>query len=305
MARVVFCLSLLFILCPVFSQQITHEVRVVNIAVPVRVFDGDKFVDSLKLKDLSSDPQRAAELAAILAKSAAYCRRLENAALNFVCLEDVIERLVGSGRFFVNTMAFALGHRSIEWIYDYQLIRSNGQTQEKRTLIKENGVGRNEADAELKTSRFVHRNVFLGPIGLLSESAQSRHKYEFVKEGKVGGEPAIVIRATPIVEKAGYLFGKAWVRKQDGAVLRIEWEPVSMENYDAIEKFSHLINRQAKISFVSEYIFEKNGLFFPNLYEVTEEYIGINLDWGNVVSRTIVTYKDYRFFQVETAVDIR
>jgi len=34
-----------------FPQQISHEVRVVNIAVPVRVYDGDKFVDSLKLED--------------------------------------------------------------------------------------------------------------------------------------------------------------------------------------------------------------------------------------------------------------
>src|SRR4030042_1039559 len=31
--------------------QIQHEVSVVNISVPVRVFDGEKFVDSLKLED--------------------------------------------------------------------------------------------------------------------------------------------------------------------------------------------------------------------------------------------------------------
>jgi len=30
---------------------LTYEVRVVNIEVPVRVFDGDRFVDSLKLDD--------------------------------------------------------------------------------------------------------------------------------------------------------------------------------------------------------------------------------------------------------------
>jgi len=33
------------------SPQQAHEVSVVNIAVPVRVFDGDKFVDSLTIKD--------------------------------------------------------------------------------------------------------------------------------------------------------------------------------------------------------------------------------------------------------------
>ncbi len=251
------------------------------------------------------DEARAAEVKALLKKSAAYCRKLENAALNFVCNEDVVERLVGDGRFFTNTKTFALGHRSSEWIYDYQLIRRNGQAQEKRTLIKENGKKRSEDNAELKTSRFVHANVLLGPIGLLSESAQSRHKYDFVKEGKAGGEPAIVIKATPLERRAGDLFGKAWVRKQDGAVIRIEWEPISMENYNVIEEFSRRIGHEAKITFVSEYSFEKNGLRFPNFYEVTEEYIGINLDWGDIVSKTTVTYKDYKFFQVETAVEIR
>jgi hypothetical protein len=32
-----------------FAQQEKHEVSVINIEVPVRVFDGDNFVDSLTL----------------------------------------------------------------------------------------------------------------------------------------------------------------------------------------------------------------------------------------------------------------
>ena len=41
----------LLIAAGVFPQQISHEVRVINIEVPVRVFAGDKFVDHLKLDD--------------------------------------------------------------------------------------------------------------------------------------------------------------------------------------------------------------------------------------------------------------
>jgi len=33
------------------SQEIVHNVSVVNISVPVRVYDGNRFVDSLKLED--------------------------------------------------------------------------------------------------------------------------------------------------------------------------------------------------------------------------------------------------------------
>lgn len=41
----------LLIAAGVFPQQLSHEVRVINIEVPVRVFAGDKFVDHLKLDD--------------------------------------------------------------------------------------------------------------------------------------------------------------------------------------------------------------------------------------------------------------
>jgi len=248
---------------------------------------------------------RAAEMISLLEKSAAYCRRLENAALNFVCNEDVVERLAGGGSFNYNTNSFTNGIRPSEWIYDYQLIRSGGQTQEKRTLIEDNGKKRHEDNAELRTMRFRHRNVFLGPIGLLSDKAQAGHTYNFVKEGKVDGEPAVVIEATPRKKTGTSLFGKAWVRKGDGAVVRIEWEPQSMENYEAIMEFSRKIGHEPVIVFVSEYGFEKNGLRFPNFYEVTEAYNGANTGWGDIVSKTTVTYKDYKFFQVETAVDIR
>jgi hypothetical protein len=36
---------------PIGSQQLTHEVSVVNVAVPVHVFLKDVFVDTLAIKD--------------------------------------------------------------------------------------------------------------------------------------------------------------------------------------------------------------------------------------------------------------
>lgn len=41
----------LLIAAAAFPQQLSHEVRVINIEVPVRVFQGDQFVDHLKLDD--------------------------------------------------------------------------------------------------------------------------------------------------------------------------------------------------------------------------------------------------------------
>ncbi len=269
------------------------------------------------------DEARAAEVMSLLEKTAVYCRNLEHAALNFVCDEDVVEKMFATRRAmdqyaadqaFSGNMEWSKngsmewnknGVISREWIYDFQLIRQSGTTQERRTLIMENGEKRKNENAELKTTRFSHRNVFLGPIGLLGENAQTKHTYHLVKEGQVDGEPVLVIEATPREKTASSLFGKAWVRTRDGAVLRIEWEPASMENYAAIEQFSGRIGKTPQITFVSEYGFEKNGLRFPNVYDVTEAYKGLATTWGNVFSKTTVTYKDYKFFQVETAVDIR
>jgi hypothetical protein len=367
MFRAISYLNLLFVLFSIFPQQLSHEVRVVNIAVPVRVYNGVKFVDSLKLEDFEvyedgnlqpiqaayyirnnevkrgeappapeaakpepkpetqsakpEDEARAAEVAAVLEKTAAYCRKLENAALNFVCNEDVEELFFEAGTSIVGSIqaynpdepftymsmwnASMAGRRSWEWIYDFLLIRKDGWTQEKRTLVMENGEKRKEENAELKTHRFFHRDVFLGPIGLLSDRAQRNHSYHFVKEGQVGGDLVVVIEATPRERTGASLFGRAWIRKRDGAVVRIEWEPSSMENYTAIEDLALRLHVLPQITFASEYGFEKNGLRFPNVYVVTEAYKGLKTSRGNVLSKTTVTYKDYKFSQVDTSVVIR
>jgi hypothetical protein len=53
------------LLCPLThlsSQEISHDVRVVNVTVPVRVFEGDRFVDNLTRSDFEvledGKPQR-------------------------------------------------------------------------------------------------------------------------------------------------------------------------------------------------------------------------------------------------------
>jgi VWFA-related protein len=259
------------------------------------------------------DEAQAAELSGLLRKAAGYCRKLESAALNFVCLEEVQERIYGPtgdiriggpSEAPVNMPGNALG-RQRSWTYDYQLIQSGGHTQEKRTLLAENGEKRREEGAELRTTRFIHRNIFLGPIGLLSEAAQAKHSYRYVKEGKIDGEAAVIVEVIPADRTGASMFGKAWIRKRDGAVVRIEWEPTSMGNYEKIAQFSRQFDLRPKLAFASEYGFEKNGLRFPSSYEVTEAYLGLATRWGNVLSRTSVTYKGYKFFLVETVVEIK
>jgi len=249
----------------------------------------------------------------LMRSTAAYCRRLQGAALRFSCREEVRER---QSKFFQPQAKILLdtapedrgrtatrgGEQLREWIYDYLLIRRGGGFQESRTLLEEDGKTRHVENARLDTARFEHSNVILGPVGLLGDDAQRIHYYRVVKEMEMEGEPTVILDARPKGENPSSLFGKAWVRIRDGAVLKIEWEPTSIGNYRKIEEFSHAINAHPKIMFLSEYAFEKNGLRFPSAYRVVESYLGIASAAKLTLSRTDVVYKDYKFFLVETEI---
>jgi VWFA-related protein len=245
--------------------------------------------------------------ASVLTATAAYCRDLENASLDFVCRETVRER-IGTG-FISQPAVIGRGvvaqsqERVRDWTYDYQLARREGWTAETRTLLEENGKPRREERAELRTDRFVHKLVVFGPVGLFGEVAQTRHDYVVAQETEMEGEPVVVVDVRPKGSDASSLYGRAWVRPRDGAVLKIEWEPASMGNYAAIESIARDMRAKAKITFTSEYGVEKNGLRFPSAYEVVESYRAPNRTV--TASRTSVEYKDYKFFEVKVLTEIR
>ena len=165
------------------------------------------------------------------------------------------------------------------------------------------GTPRREERATLQTNRFLHKLVVLGPVGLFGEDAQSRHEYVVAKETEMEGEPVLVVDVRPKGMEASSLYGKAWVRPRDGAVLKIEWEPASMGNYAAIEAFARDMRAKPRIRFTSEYAVEKNGLRFPSSYEVVEAYRTSNQTV--TASKTSVAYKDYKFFEVKVRTEVR
>jgi VWFA-related protein len=244
----------------------------------------------------------------LLRSAAAYCRRLQDAALFFICREEVGERVSKALLREPETgvtlrewlMLFEGADRYRHWAYDYQLMRRQGRFRETRILLEGNGQVRHAENARLSTERFWHSNVILGPLGLLGEESQKIHWYRVIKELDMEGEPAIVLDVNPKGEGQASLYGKAWVRIRDGAVLKIEWTPASMGNYDKIEMFAQMFHAKPLIAFASEYAFEKNGLRFPSSYSVEEAYLAGERRLS--LSKTDVVYKDYKFFQVQTEV---
>ena len=257
------------------------------------------------------------ELERILDRCAEYCDRLSSSVLDFVCLEEIEEKINStrsgvSYRRYVSRPDGSLrsysGMNPVRtekntFVYDYQLIRKSGDVREIRTLIEENGEETHEENAPLKTKAFWYRHVVLGPTGLLCRAAQEWHDYELLKDGKISGDRTYVIKAVPKAgAEAEHLYGKIWVRKRDFAILKIEWEQESLGNFQAAQQIAQEMGARPEIRLVSEYAFDKNGIRFPSRYSVVELYIHKRTGRRFLRSETNVEYRDYKFFTVDTDV---
>jgi hypothetical protein len=249
----------------------------------------------------------------ILKKCGEYCLRLQNVALHFVCVEKIDEKLfIGGTSVFGPTSNVRSTWRLREpplldkknnLIYDFQLIRQKGTINEIRTLIKENGVAKNEKNAPLKTLSYWHKHIVLGPTGLLIPSVQSKYEYRLIKEGKFKGEKVYIIEVIPKPNvDTDCLYGKAWVNTKDFSVMKIEWKQESIRNYELVEGSFDRSWAKPDIQLVSEYVFEKNGIRFPSTHIVKENYIHKRTGRRYRNAEIKVVYKDYKFFIVETEV---
>jgi hypothetical protein len=250
----------------------------------------------------SPRPTKELDLPSILKKAAEYCDRLSRAVLNFVCREQVDEWFIPLDR-LPGTVFLGVREVTSRYVYDYQLTRERaGLIRENRTLLEEAGKEVRVPDAPLKTHIFSHAYVVMGPLGLLSRSSQADNDYRVIREEKVNGEPAVVLEAVPKPGvQSDHLFGTIWLRKSDAGILKIQWNPSSIANYEGVEAIAKELGTKPGILMTSEYAFEKNGIRFPSRYSVDENYI-----WrpGRRMKRsqTVVTYDRYRFFTVETDV---
>jgi len=192
------------------------------------------------------------------------------------------------------------------YLYDYQLIRKD-KIEESRILLRENGIPSNMKDAPLKTQRFLYKYIIFGPIGIFGFEKQKLYDYSFEKETKLWGKPTLIVKAVPKNPKeVNCLYGKAWIDKNDGSILRIEWEEISLGNYEAALTFAKKINASPGLKHYSEYRIEKNGIRFPSQYTIREDYYRSKESKLKIEkSQLFVKYRNYKFFTVDTEVKIK
>jgi hypothetical protein len=255
------------------------------------------------------------QLEALLAKAAAYCRKLESSAFDFVCREEISESINASldvgkkahpanpeGITYKGPTFIISTYKKIKrkLVYDYQCVRAGRTIREMRTQLEENGKRKVVPNAELKTSVVVFGTALLGPVGLFGERFQPDYDFTPAGEAKLGKTKVLVIDAKP---KPGApptrnLYGKAWVDPATGDILKIEWSESRVGRFDIFEKRGQLYGRKPRLIISSEFHAEKNGIRFPSRLSVEEAYLN-DKGKATVRSRTEVVYKDFKFFSVE------
>jgi hypothetical protein len=264
------------------------------------------------------------DLGALLDKVAAYCRRLEDAALDFVCQEEIVETIdpsldlkrpampirswtpVGDASSSMGETRGSIAIFSVKKIkrtllYDYQCIRIKGEMTERRTLLREDKKKLNEPDAKLKTSVMLYETPLLGPVGVFSEYVRPHFTYAVVGREKHAKKPVIVVEAIPKPDAppARDLYGKAWIDPATGDIVKIEWNDKRIGHFEVFEKRGEKYGLKPRVTMTSEFKIEKNGLRFPTSFVAEEVYLNAR-GRAFVRSTTAVEFKGFKFFTVET-----
>ena len=262
------------------------------------------FVISPAWLQAQTAPGRAVDetkLAQILQKTADYCRKLENAVLDFVCLEEVketfnyevVER--ESDRGFYRVIDRPVDNT---FLYEYQLIRNANKTEESRTLIERNGKRCHEKTSGVGTLRFLFEKIIYGPVDLLRLPNQPRFDYAIVKEEAKPAGREVIIEAVPKPGEQEYLpFGKIWVRESDFAIVKIDYDRRSIRSLYEESQEGWEKNGKARFELTSEFDVERNGIRFPSRLVFLEADVHKS-GQASVRCQAVITYKDYRFFTV-------
>jgi hypothetical protein len=262
-----------------------------------------------------ASPSPQPQLPAILAKAAEYCRKLESAAFDFVCREEISERInpsldpkpktlppLPAGSKYVGPTLVIGWTKQIKrtFVYDYQCVRAGRTIREMRTQLEENGKKKVVPNAELQTSIVVFGRTLMGPVGLFGERFQPDYDFALAGEEKIGKTRVFVIDALPKpgAPPSRNLYGKAWIDPATGDILKIEWSESRVGRFDVFEKRGELYKRKPRLVIRSEFSAEKNGIRFPSRLSIEEAYLKES-GKAFIRSKTEVVYKDFKFFTVK------
>ncbi len=262
-----------------------------------------------------NEVKNEARLQEILRITGEYCERVKKMALFYICQENIIDI-----ENFFRGVSPALGMQKEERIfnlrrvkrqtyrYDYQLIKKGDDFLEQRILLEKNGKKKLQENVNLSHLKYYSQYLIFGPVGFLSQSWQNHFTYSLIGEDMINGEPATIIQADPKESRLdNYSFGRIWINK-NFQIVRVEWEPASIQNYEDEILISRLGPFHKKVVWIADYTVEKNGVRFPSRQFVQEIFFRNSPDGFQqkaVKRETRFDYTEYKFFIVETDIKFR
>ncbi len=283
-----------------------------------------KTESAMKLTEEEPSASPDEELQQVLLRCTEYSLKLSESALDYVCHEKISEKckkveelelgltLAGSPDLGPNELMKAEqkilrlgGADKHVYLYDYQLIRRKGTVEEKQILMEKDGKSAKpeELPQEIKPSHALM--PILGPIQVFGIEHRSKFSFRLADNNEIDEKWAHVLEFCLRPGQTGDIRrGRIWIDKSDFRIVKAEIETDFLEGYEEI--FEECQRHYLKPHFRSTHYYEidKNGLLFPSRSEIRIDYSGLLTAKKDLKSEVEITYRNYKFFTVETDYEI-
>lgn len=276
-----------------FSQKIETALDNQGEAAPVLIIPAHEKTGGVDKKN---------HLDALLEKTADYCEKLKQVTFYFTCREEISDIYFINGKEIKNDF----------YCHEYQIIMDEkGRMSEERKQFAE-GVSAvpgnkikkktdGKEDDVLVLTNFFANYPFLMPATLMDRENQKKYHYQLLAKEKVGQVETFKISVEPNNPARGIInHGVVWVEETNGSVVKIELDPRSLRGIDVLQETARKKGASLKVMDIHWYEAQSNNIRFPSRTEISEIKLAAQEELEN--SRTIFTYKDYRFFKVKVNV---
>jgi hypothetical protein len=260
----------------------------------------------------------------IINKCTDYAERLSNAALFYVCREEIEERNrelkpseivttaagsadLGPGETlsYENKWLVLEGGEKYHCVQGYQLVRKGGSIREIHFPIAaaEKGLT-NTIDRQGVAGGHSLRPILL-PFQVFGEYSRNHFSFKLAGEEIMQGKPVYILKANPIAGEGWFVRGATiWVEKSSCRIAKWEQESDYLEGYDEILAECRREHIKPHFIMTCYYEIDKNGLLYPSRSESRVEYSGLLFRKKDLKSEVKNTYDQYKFFTVETDQEI-
>ncbi len=193
-----------------------------------------------------------------------------------------------------------------KFLCDYLIVKKDGDVDERRIILKENGRKTADRNEFLEEERFTGLSPLFAPLRVLAPDKQERFNYSLIETGKMHGKKACVIEAVPRYgNEDGIWSSRIWIDLESFQVLKCEIEGIPIDGYDEVLNDCAILNIEPIFLTTHEYRQEKNGIRFPSSSSVRVAYPGIDYRGAIDKIRIDLDYDKYKFFTVETDQEVK